>query len=595
MPERQFPLIINNDPNEMMILLDNKKEFIKLLDNILIPEIYGYMQILYDSSETLSKFQNKLSGIAEWRDKDIREFYKKIIKSQHCKWLDNLIAACFISVAKTMIVCKGNTPGITLIVPSSKEFIYQCLRESARNIWKCPDLYKTDGYVSKQIYENNQEIFGSISKSIDKTITKMLPLDILLKIFIKPDVNKIVAKTNDQILHSLSNKSQCDIKDTGLFGGQFKPSSELNSIPSAIPQTKKKNNLSNDDSDNNSDAITGDNTIITENAENASANDENASANDENDSANDENDSAKIINNASANAENASAKIINNASANAENASAKITNNNNSATLKENNGPKGNNDSDDSKSDGSEVELKTIGENNNKSVIVDVNTKTNDNSLNDDESEEYVFSKSEYKDDSLSDDDDESDNIKLNTKTGKLESNLDNQNKAKIELKNLIIDDANSTNATRKSKYDTESDNDNLNENNLKVLNVTTKPTSVDLSSSDEEGNSKIENMKNELKNFQDKNSSDSKEEDKTKNIINLLKNPEEIEKPKITNIDSSSISSPVLKKNSSENQKNNDNQNSDSISYISDDEEMSVKKLGHISVGNVTEFSKGN
>ena len=53
MPERQFPLIINNDPNEMMILLDNKKEFIKLLDNILIPEIYGYMQILYDSSKLL--------------------------------------------------------------------------------------------------------------------------------------------------------------------------------------------------------------------------------------------------------------------------------------------------------------------------------------------------------------------------------------------------------------------------------------------------------------------------------------------------------------------------------------------------------------
>ena len=346
----------------------------------------------------------------------------------------------------------------------------------------------------------------------------MLPLDILLKIFIKPDVNKIVAKTNDQILHSLSNKSQCDIKDTGLFGGQFKPSSELNSIPSAIPQTKKKNNLSNDDSDNNSDAITGDNTIVTENDEKTSAIDEKTSAidektsaNAENATANAENDSAKIINNASANAENASDNDEN-SSANTENASAKITNNNNSATLKENKGPKSNNDSDDSKSDGSEVELKTIGENNNKSVIVDVNTKTNDNSLNDEESEEYVFSKSEYKDDSLSVDDDESDNIKLNTKTGKLESNLDNQNKAKIELKNLIIDDANSTNATRKSKYDTESDNDNLNENNLKVLNVTTKPTSVDLSSSDEEGNSKIENMKNELKNFQDKNSSDSKE-----------------------------------------------------------------------------------
>ena len=108
MPERKFPIVINKCNSEIDLLLDNKRQLLNVLEDCLTPQFYSYFNLLHSNSESLVQFQDRLSRIAEWREKDIKRFYKNIIKIEDCRWLDNLVAACFISYAKTMIISKGN-------------------------------------------------------------------------------------------------------------------------------------------------------------------------------------------------------------------------------------------------------------------------------------------------------------------------------------------------------------------------------------------------------------------------------------------------------------------------------------------------------
>ena len=175
MPERKFPIVINKCNSEIDLLLDNKKQLLNLLGDCLTPQFYSYFNLLHSNSESLVQFQDRLSRISDWREKGTLRDFTNIIKIEDCRWLDNLVAACFISYAKTSDnIPKGNCKGLTLIVPSSKDYIFNCLKESARNIWKYPDIFEETNLNSHQIYENNQIIFSNINKAIkmfDKKFT----------------------------------------------------------------------------------------------------------------------------------------------------------------------------------------------------------------------------------------------------------------------------------------------------------------------------------------------------------------------------------------------------------------------------------------
>ena len=144
MPERLYP--IKPTTGEMVpIHIDNKQEYSKRLTGLLRPHIYKHLLELYESSKsggnnTISNFQQKLENIGNWTTTQQSKFCSKIIKSEDCEWLNDLIAAVFVSTS-TIMICGSNIDTTVIIkVPSDKTFCHECIKQCAREVWQNPTL-----------------------------------------------------------------------------------------------------------------------------------------------------------------------------------------------------------------------------------------------------------------------------------------------------------------------------------------------------------------------------------------------------------------------------------------------------------------------
>ena len=178
------------------VLLDAKTEYTNQLVNFLweriyegIESIYNHAKkINYNNKNILKLFQTYLTEVPNWDDDTLRKEYKRIKDKSQCNWLEELLTAVFVSYTKVLTSIKNSSKKINLKIPKMTSFIHKCYINTARKIWKRPDLfYDKIQNIEKQ--KNMVEIEQIIKITIEETIRKELPIQKILFEYLGNDYN----------------------------------------------------------------------------------------------------------------------------------------------------------------------------------------------------------------------------------------------------------------------------------------------------------------------------------------------------------------------------------------------------------------------
>ena len=175
--------------NYYFYLVETKKEYTIHLINVLTPLIYEGIASIYEEAknntadEELRLFQGLLRKIPSWNEYLIEQETNRIVKiSSKGNIIEDLIKA----VIKSNIMLLTNTPPdkkenirINHDITTSK-FIHNSYIEVARNIFQNPYLFYHK-YNSFELKKNQREANEVIKKSIEQSIRKLLPMNIILQ------------------------------------------------------------------------------------------------------------------------------------------------------------------------------------------------------------------------------------------------------------------------------------------------------------------------------------------------------------------------------------------------------------------------------
>lgn len=179
---------------ELSVLLENKKELVDHLNDILVEPLFQKLQDIYDdtqknltirdsSSILLKRFQDKITLIPEWTKQMKRAMYDEIVEKSSVTYIGDLIQGILVTQIKIIIKTENpdlDVPKLKFRVPSAENFIHMSLVVICRNIWKQTYLmYHNVRNLEKQ--HNIAQIEDIIRKSISSTIRSCLPLDELFK------------------------------------------------------------------------------------------------------------------------------------------------------------------------------------------------------------------------------------------------------------------------------------------------------------------------------------------------------------------------------------------------------------------------------
>ena len=185
--------------DNLSVLVDAKTEYTKQLTTILVPFIYDGIKSIYDETleycrlnddkSILMRFQEKLSLIPKWNQDLLSEECIRIMDGSGCDWLDELVTAVFLSHTKILTAIKKNNKKpkkINLKIPKIDHFIHKCYIECAREFWRNPYLY-SDKCAQYEYQRNVRESQKIISRTIEETIRKLLPVKNILKEYLGED------------------------------------------------------------------------------------------------------------------------------------------------------------------------------------------------------------------------------------------------------------------------------------------------------------------------------------------------------------------------------------------------------------------------
>jgi hypothetical protein len=199
------------------------------------PIFFQGFKAIYDTTVSKSKnkkyilreFQEALESIPNWNSKIIENEYERFKITTRCNWIDDLIEAAFLSLAKRMVKHRENSK-IDLVIPHSPEFIHKCYINIAREFWKKPKLFFQK--VSRdELKENMLEIHEIISAMILETLRLELPYKDMLKNFLdKPT-------TTDTTREDMTSRS---LNDTVLEINQPNECNNQNEIVETMNSNK---------------------------------------------------------------------------------------------------------------------------------------------------------------------------------------------------------------------------------------------------------------------------------------------------------------------------------------------------------------------
>lgn len=208
----------------MADLTEAKKELTQQLCDLLSPQIFKGIKSIWESEKKLKKFQEKLSLVPKWNTDIIDEEYNRICRKEETKdLLDKLIEATFLANVKVLSSVRvGKTRNINITIPESKKFMHHCYIETARKLWSDPHLIddrKT--FVSEQeVKRNNKRMILLIHDAIEKTISRLIPIQSILEKYLNdtsiaevPEENEIIEGGSGGVDCSSQTSSEREIID----------------------------------------------------------------------------------------------------------------------------------------------------------------------------------------------------------------------------------------------------------------------------------------------------------------------------------------------------------------------------------------------
>lgn len=181
------------NPNYYLFLVETKNQYTKLLTTALaLPMMQGIADLYEDArintpGKELYTFQTLLKHVPSWNEHIIEKETMRIIQKTAEKKI--MIEDFLKAVIKSNIMILTNTPpekkdnlkikhDITI-----KKFIHNAYIEIARNIFQNPFLFDHN-CIDIDIKRNQRETIKIIKESIEQTIVKLLPLNIILQKYI---------------------------------------------------------------------------------------------------------------------------------------------------------------------------------------------------------------------------------------------------------------------------------------------------------------------------------------------------------------------------------------------------------------------------
>lgn len=183
------------------LLLNAKQQYTERLVKKLTEPITDFIDELsckckeeaYEGNEeddTLVYIQNELEEIAKYDEKKIKSVSSNIKARTECEYLEELLQSVFILHTKVLnsALTKNKEAKPEVVIPSIETFIYKCLKNSARVIWK--QVYMFEDIVNEcETQKNKNQLEIIVEKCIRETVTELLPIDKLVMLNVKEYYN----------------------------------------------------------------------------------------------------------------------------------------------------------------------------------------------------------------------------------------------------------------------------------------------------------------------------------------------------------------------------------------------------------------------
>jgi len=143
---------------ELQLLIENKKEYMEHLYEVLVPQMMFEFENIYSkhikSKDTLRSFQQELCTIPEFSNDEQLNMFSRFTQRSKCAYFHNLVRGIIVTSIKIHCL-KDNLDDIKIRVPSATKFYHMCLINSARSVWKKPYLFYHDIRTIERQYNIN--------------------------------------------------------------------------------------------------------------------------------------------------------------------------------------------------------------------------------------------------------------------------------------------------------------------------------------------------------------------------------------------------------------------------------------------------------
>ena len=175
--------------NNLEYLTTVKKEYQEQLVSILSKQVYLGIKQLYNDVKkqcvkirdrnVMAKFQEQMSLVPQWGTDLISRETQRITQKSQCEYLQDLIAAVFLSNTK-ILSATSKKRQIDVDVPSLSIFVHGVYKEVARSLYSNPELIRDYDLDKWEQQRNYRECKVLIDNAIETTIRKHLPFKNIL-------------------------------------------------------------------------------------------------------------------------------------------------------------------------------------------------------------------------------------------------------------------------------------------------------------------------------------------------------------------------------------------------------------------------------
>ena len=191
-----------------IINLERKNEYTTYLVNLLAPILYdgilsiynNGMKICNNNNEELKTFQTLLKTIPTWPEYILDNEVNRIKVVSKCDFIEDLIKGVF--KANISILLNNDNIDEKFYNIDIHKFIHICYISIAKEFYQIPELLHHDN-KSLDLKRNQRDSINIVKDAIRNAIRKLIPIDIILKKYLAPDIKNNQVLINNDIQQTL--------------------------------------------------------------------------------------------------------------------------------------------------------------------------------------------------------------------------------------------------------------------------------------------------------------------------------------------------------------------------------------------------------